>query len=1172
MTKFTHLHVHSHYSVLDGASQIEKLVLKAKSLGMDSIALTDHGAMYGIKEFYDAAIKYNIKPIIGIETYVARRSRFDKEGKQDASGYHLILLAKNLTGYKNLIKLSSLAFTQGFYYRPRIDRELLEQYHGGLIATSACLGGEIPKKIIQEGEIAAEESVNWYKNLFGDDFYLEMMLHPSNDPTIRHDVYEKQKTVNEAIKKISQKYNIKTIATNDVHFIEADDAESHDHLLCIVTAKKYDDPARMRYTRQEYLKSAEDMENLFADFPEAIENTREIVNKIESFKLESEPIMPDFPLPEGFTDPGEYLRHITFEGAYERWGKPLSTEIEERLVFELDTIIKMGYPGYFLIVADFIKKAREMGVIVGPGRGSAAGSAVAYACKITNIDPLQYELLFERFLNPDRISMPDIDIDFDDEGREKVLDYVVEKYGYNRVAHIITFGTMAAKMAIRDVGRNLNFSLPTVNQIVSLFPEKTESIEKAIAENPDLGNIMKGDDQEKKNLLKVAQKLEGTIRQTGTHACGIIIGKDDLENYIPVCKDSKAKLLITQYDGSFVESVGMLKMDFLGLKTLSIIKECLDYIKETKNIVIDIHAIPLDDKKTFELFGRGDTTALFQFESPGMKKHLKHLKPTVFEDLVAMNALYRPGPMSYIPSYINRKHGKEKIEYDHPLMETYLKSTYGITVYQEQVMLLSRKLANFTRGQSDNLRKAMGKKVIETMNKLKNNFIEGCLSNEEFIAGCKEKDADPNKLTEKIWHDWEAFAQYAFNKSHSVCYAYIAYQTAYLKAHYPSHYMAAVLSSNLNDIKKITLFMDEARRMGIEVFGPDINISVKNFTVDENNNVRFGLAAIKGVGENVVEHFVQLRKKEGSFKDIYDFAERVDFHIVNKRNIEALAAGGAFDSLGVPRSAFFANNAETSFIDILTKYGTALKNEKNNKQISLFGDIKELEIPKPKIPDTTEWTKAHTLKLERDVIGIYLSAHPLDEYKFEIEHFTTCSAAELANIDNYLNTEVAIAGIVADEQIRTTKNNEPYGRYEIEDFTGTFEFPLFRDKYKNYSPFLRKDFFVLVKGRVEKPAWKKEEGLKPEFFVKEIIMLSEIREKHIKSLRLKISLTEITDDFIDDFVKITEKAKGNILLYVTIEDKEENQYTKLFAKEKRVDFNNEFINFLNNYDIEISIN
>ncbi len=1172
MTSFTHLHVHSHYSVLDGASQIKKLILKAKALGMDSIALTDHGAMYGIKEFYDTAIKNEIKPIIGMETYVARRTRHDKEGKHDSSGYHLVLLAKNETGYKNLLKLSSRAFTEGFYYRPRIDRELLEQYHEGLIVSSACLGGEIPQLILQGNESAVDESIEWYKNLFGDDFYLEIMLHPAEDPAIRQDIYERQKTVNEAIKKLAEKHNIKVIATNDVHFIEAEDAESHDHLLCIMTAKKYDDPTRMRYTRHEYLKSTEEMLELFADYPQAIENTREIVNKIEHFELNSEPIMPDFPLPEGFSDSNDYLRHITFEGAFERWGNPLSPEIEERLNFELDTIKKMGYPGYFLIVADFIKKAHEMGVIVGPGRGSAAGSAVAYACKITNIDPLKYDLLFERFLNPDRISMPDIDIDFDDEGREKVLNYVVEKYGYNRVAHIITFGTMAAKMAIRDVGRNLDFSLPSVNQIAGFIPDRVDSIEKAIQESPDLSNIMKGDDEGKKKLISIAQDLEGTIRQTGTHACGIIIGKDDLENYLPICKDSRANLLITQYDGSYVESVGMLKMDFLGLKTLSIIKECLEYIEATTGKVIDIDSIPLDDKKTFDLFGRGETTALFQFESAGMKKYLKQLKPTVFEDLVAMNALYRPGPMAYIPSFINRKHGREKIVYDHPLMESHLQSTYGITVYQEQVMLLSRKLANFTRSQSDNLRKAMGKKDIATMSRLKDNFIEGCLANEKFIEGCKQNNSEPEKLIEKIWHDWETFAHYAFNKSHSVCYAYIAYQTAYLKAHYPSHFMAAVLSSNLNDISKITTIMDEARRMGIEVFGPDINISVKKFTVDEDNNVRFGLAAIKGVGENVVEHFVQLREEDGPFKDIYDFAERVDFHIVNKKNIEALAAGGAFDSFGISRSAYFSDNTENSFIDILTRYGTAVRNEKNNKQPTLFGDIKEMEIPKPKLPEIPEWTKSHTLKLERDAIGIYLSAHPLDDYKFEIEHFTTCETADLQNIENFVNSDVAIAGIVTSEQVKATKNNEPYGRYEIEDYTGTYEFALFRDNYKNFSPLLRKDFFVLVKGRVEIPRWKKGDDVRPEFFVKEIIMLSEIREKYIKRVRMKVPLTEITDDFIEDFAKIIDKTKGNVTVTIVVEDKDDNLFTELYPKREKIIFNNNFLKFVKNYDIELSIN
>ncbi len=1174
MTSFTHLHVHSHYSVLDGASHIEKLVAKVKELGMDSIALTDHGAMYGIKEFHEEALKSGIKPILGIETYVARRTRNDKEGKQDSSGYHLILLAKNKTGYQNLIKLSSRAFVEGYYYRARIDRELLEQFHEGLIASSACLGGEVPKMIENYGEDAADEPIQWYKNLFGDDFYLEIMAHPAEDPRIRAEVYERQLVVNESIKRLAAKHNVKVIATNDVHFIEAADAEPHDHLLCITTGKKLNDPARMRYTRHEYLKSTEEMQKLFADYPQALENTREIVDKVEVYVLNSAPIMPDFPLPDGFTDPGEYLRHITMEGAYERWGKPLFHEAGERLNFELDTIIKMGFPGYFLIVADVIKKAREMGVLVGPGRGSAAGSAVAYACQITNIDPIKYDLLFERFLNPDRISMPDIDIDFDDDGREKVLNYVVKKYGYDRVAHIITFGTLAAKSAIKDVGRSLDVELPRVNAIANLIPEGPKvTIKQALKESPDLSKLAKEGDEKIKSILNVAQNLEGTVRQTGVHACGIIISKESLENYIPICKDSKANLLITQYDGHYVEPIGMLKMDFLGLKTLSIIKECLEYIEATTGKVIDIDKIPLYDKKAYEVFGRGETTALFQFESAGMKKYLKQLQPSVFEDLVAMNALYRPGPMAYIPTFVNRKHGREKIVYDHPLMEPYLKTTYGITVYQEQVMLLSRKLANFTRGQSDNLRKAMGKKIIKTMNELKDKFKDGCLANEEFMDGCRKTNANAEKLIDKIWQDWEAFAQYAFNKSHSVCYAYIAYQTAYLKAHYPSHFMAAVLSSNLGDIKKITLFMDEARRMGIEVYGPDVNHSYKKFTVDEKGNVRFGMAAIKGVGENVVEHFVKLRNEGGKFKDIFDFAERVDFHIVNKKNLEALAAAGAFDSFGVPRSAFFVEEGkESSFIEILTKYGNTIKLEKNSKQATLFGDAKELEIPRPQIPAGTEWSKAHTLKLEKDVIGIYLSAHPLDDYKFEIEHFTTAELSRMANLEDFADSDVTIAGMVVSERNQLTKNNEPYGRYEIEDYSGSFGLALFKENYKKFGMLMHTGHFVLIKGRVEVPKWRRESGGGLEFQVKEILMLSEVREKMVKKLTIKIPLDEVNEDLIGDLSKHTDSVKGTVNMAILVEDYEENLWVELFSKSQKILFNHNFMKFIKDYDLNIAIN
>ncbi|MDY0280418.1 MAG: DNA polymerase III subunit alpha [Salinivirgaceae bacterium] len=1174
MSSFTHLHVHSHYSVLDGASHINKLISRVKELGMDSIALTDHGSMYGIKEFHQVALKEGIKPILGMESYVARRTRHDKEGKKDGSGYHLILLAKNKIGYKNLIKLSSQAFVDGFYYRPRIDRELLEKHHEGLIASSACLGGEVAQMIMKQGEDAADEPIQWYKNLFGDDFYLEIMLHPANDPTVRFDVYENQLKVNEAIQRLAIKHDVKVIATNDVHFVMEEDADSHDHLLCITTGQKKDDPTRMRYTRQEFLKSREQMESLFPDFKEALDNTREITDKIEAYELNSAPIMPDFPLPEGYDNPADYLRHISMEGAFERWGNPLPVDIDERMNFELDTIINMGFPGYFLIVADFIAKAREMGVLVGPGRGSAAGSAVAYACKITNIDPIKYDLLFERFLNPDRISMPDIDIDFDDDGREKVLNYVVEKYGYDHVAHIITFGTLAAKSSIKDVGRNLNVDLPKVNSIANLIPEGPKvTIQKAMKETPELAKLWTDGDDITKEILLHAQNLEGTIRQTGVHACGIIISKESLDNYLPICKDSKANLLLTQYDGGFVEPVGMLKMDFLGLKTLSIIKECLEYIEQTTGDIIDIDAIPLDDKATFDLFGKGETTALFQFESAGMKKYLKQLQPSVFEDLVAMNALYRPGPMAYIPTFCNRKLGKEKIVYDHPLMEPYLKTTYGITVYQEQVMLLARKLGQFTRGQSDNLRKAMGKKIITMMNELKDLFVAGCMSNPEFIDGCKVVNAEPEKLIHKIWHDWEAFAQYAFNKSHSVCYAQIAYQTAYLKAHYPSHFMASVLSRNLSDIKKITIFMDEARRMGIEVFGPDVNHSYKKFTVDEKGNVRFGMAAVKGVGENVVEHLVTLRKESGLFTDIFDFAERVDFRIVTKKNIEALAAGGAFDSFNVPRSAFFpSEGGESAFVDILTKYGTTIKDEKSNTQATLFGDIKELEIPKPTIPSENTWSKTHQLNQERSVIGIYLSAHPLDDFKFEIEHFTTADLSKFDNLEDFADSDVTIAGMVTSETIRLTKNNEPWGRYQIEDYTGTFSLALFKDNYKNFGMLMKQGHFVLIKGRVEIPRWRRESGGTLEFMTKEILMLSEVREKQVKRVTIKIAINEVNEDLVTELYKLTDNVKGNVSLAFMIEDVDEGIWVSLFSQVKKINLDHKFMKFVNDYDLKLSIN
>ncbi len=863
MTSFSHLHVHTQYSILDGASNISHLIDKVKSMGMEAVAITDHGNMFGVKEFHASALKKGIKPLIGCEIYVAKRSIAEMTGKEDRSGDHLILLAKNLTGYKNLIKLISLAWIKGFYYKPRIDKELLSKYKDGLIASSACLAGEIQNEVLYGTMAGAEEALKSYLELFGDDFYLEIQRHETNDPEADRTVFPLQQKVIEAFRKLSAKFNVKIIATNDVHFINAEDAEAHDRLICINTARDIDDPDRLRYSKQEYLKSEEDMRIIFSDIPEAVDNVGELVAKIEKYKLDHDPIMPDFELPEGYTDKDQYLRDLTFKGAKERWGN-LTGEQEERIDFELDTIAKMGFPGYFLIVQDFLRAAREMGVSVGPGRGSAAGSAVAYCLRITDIDPIKYGLLFERFLNLDRISMPDIDIDFDEDGREDVLKYVVNKYGHDKVAHIITFGTMAAKMAIRDVARVQKLPLAEADRLAKMVPERPGvTLTEAYNEVPELAKEKNSSNKLIAQTLKYAEVLEGSVRQTGIHACGIIIGKDSLDNYIPLCTAKDTDLYATQYDGSQVGSVGLLKMDFLGLKTLSIIKDAVENIKRSKGIEIDIDNLPLDDKKTFELFSNGETTGIFQFESTGMKRYLRDLKPNRFEDLIAMNALYRPGPMEYIPKFIRRKHGTESIDYPLPVMEKYLNDSYGITVYQEQVMLLSQELAGFTKGEADSLRKAMGKKKKSIMDEM----------NLKFLEGCRKKGYDEN-IVNKIWSDWEAFAQYAFNKSHSTCYALVAFQTGYLKAHYPAEYMAAVLSRNISDIKKITTFMDETRRMGMEVLGPDVNESNVKFTVNKDGNVRFGLGAIKGVGESAVLQLIEEREKNGIYKSIYDLVRK----------------------------------------------------------------------------------------------------------------------------------------------------------------------------------------------------------------------------------------------------------------------------------------------------------
>ncbi len=1161
MKFFTHLHVHTQYSILDGACKIPVLFDKAVENGMKSLAITDHGNMFGVKQFHNESKKRGVKPIIGCEVYVAEKSRFEKSGREDRNCYHLILLAKNKTGYQNLLKLVSLGYIEGFYYKPRIDEELLAKYCEGLIACSACLGGEIPKAAVNDGPEKAGELALRYSKIFGQDFYLELQRHPSGDPAIDNEVYNVQKEVNSTLLDLSKKHDIKVVASNDVHFINKEDAGAHDRLICLNTGREIDDPQRLRYTCQEYFKSPEEMWELFADIPEALENTMEIAEKVEFYELDSPPIMPDFPIPEDFNDEDKYLYHLTYEGAKSRY-KIITDELKERIDFELSVIRKMGFSGYFLIVQDFLHAAREMGVSVGPGRGSAAGSVVAYCNRITDVDPMEYNLLFERFLNPDRISMPDIDIDFDEEGRDKILRWVVDKYGKNRVANIITFGTMAAKMAIRDVARIQKVPLSEADKLAKLVPERPgTSLNKAFHEVTELDQARKKGSEDIVKTLRYAEILEGSVRHTGVHACGIIISKDELTEHVPVCTSKDSELLITQYDGNHVESVGMLKMDFLGLKTLSIIKDAVETIAKSKNERVDFQEIPLDDNKTYELFSRGDTTAIFQFESSGMKRYLRELKPNRFEDLIAMNALYRPGPMEYIPSYIMRKQGKEKIDYDLPVMEKYLHETYGITVYQEQVMLLSQALAGFTSGQADSLRKAMGKKKKAEMDKLKTLFIEGCRN-----KGYEEK------LALKIWGDWEAFAQYAFNKSHSTCYALIAFRTAYLKAHYPGEFMAAVLSRNISDIKKITIFMDECKRLGISVLGPDVNESELKFTVNKEGNIRFGLGAIKGVGESAVLKIASERQSNGPFKNIFDFVERVNLHSVNKRCMEALAASGAFDSFGdVSRHQFFAPDSKgNTFIEKLVRYGSKVQEDRQNSQALLFDQSNGFEFPKPEIPNGGEWSKIEKLNKERELIGIFLSAHPLDDFRLEIENFTTNSLSELADPEKMKNKEITVAGIVTSAKEATTKKGTPFGRLTIEDYTDSHELTLFSKDYINFKNFFVKDCPLLIKGKVQ-PKFNRENEL--ELKVKNINLLSNIKDDFIKSITLEIPLSEINDEMIGELKTIAERNKGKSILKFKIKDELNNISVNMFSRAWHVKLTDEFRAFIEkNPNIETLIN
>jgi len=1152
---FCHLHVHTQYSILDGAASIPELLKKAIEDGMRAVAITDHGNMFGAKEFHIEATRRGIKPILGCEAYIANRERHSKKDKNQDGSAHVVLLAKNYKGYQNLITMISLGWTEGFYYKPRIDRELLEKYHEGVICLSACLGGEIPQAVMHRTVEEAERIALEYQKIFGEDFYLELMRHRTDDPGMNKLVFDDQVFVNRTLLEVGKKYDIKCVASNDVHFVNREDAEAHDHLICLNTGKDLDDPTRMRYTRQEWFKTQAEMKEVFFDLPTVLNNTLEIAEKVELYELNTNPVMPYFPLPEGFSNEDEYLKHITYEGAGGRY-QEITEEVKERIDFELSTIQRMGFPGYFLIVQDFIAAARNMGVSVGPGRGSAAGSAVAYCLGITDIDPIRYDLLFERFLNPDRVSMPDIDIDFDEDGRDDVLKWVVEKYGHDRVAHIITFGSMAAKMAIRDVARIQKLPLPEADRLAKLVPERPgTTFAKAFEEVPELQAERNSPNPLISNTLRIAQRLEGSVRQTGLHACGVIIGRNNLTEHLPVCKSKDSELLVTQFDGHFVEDVGMLKMDFLGLKTLSIIKDAVVNIKESRGVEVDIDHLPMDDQITFELYSRGDTTGLFQFESPGMKKYLKDLKPNRFEDLIAMNALYRPGPMEYIPSFINRKHGKQKIEYDLPEMEEYLKDTYGITVYQEQVMLLSRKLAGFTRGEADSLRKAMGKKIKKMMDELKVKFEEGC-----------KKNGISKQKIEKIWTDWEAFAQYAFNKSHSTCYAYVSYQTGYLKANYPAEFMAAVLSRNIADIKKIGQFMDECRRMGISVLGPDVNESNVRFTVNDKGDIRFGLGAIKGVGENAVRSIIEERIKNGPFKDIYDFVERNDLHQVNRKNFEGLAIAGAMDCFeNISRSQYLdtLEEQDNTLIEQLIKYGNKIQYERNTPQQNLFGETSAIAISKPEPPDVNRWEDITTCKHEKELLGFYLTSHPLDRFKLEIDAFCPNKLEELSDLQQFKGRDVIFCGMVKSVRDGVDQwRNKPYMLAQLEDYTDTYNLRLKNDDYVNFKQYFLPDVAVMIRATVNE--WSPREEPAKKIYslrLKMVYMLADVREKLVKSVDISLNINQISDELIESFERHAVNESGKILKF-RIHDPESNMKLNLFSRNRQVQLNDEFINYL----------
>jgi DNA polymerase-3 subunit alpha len=1142
---FVHLHAHSQFSVLQATPDIKAMVSKAKALGMPAIALTDLGNMYGAFKFVREALNHELKPIVGCEFFIAderKKLKFTKDNPDKR--YQQVLIAKNKNGYHNLAKLSSLGFTEGLYgIHPRIDKELVQQYKKDLIATTGNLYSEVPHLILHVGEKQAEEAFKWWLDVFGDDFYVELN---------RHGVAEEDH-VNETLLRFANKYNVKYFAANECFYLDKEEANAHDVLLCIKegefqsTPKGYGRGTRYGLSNdQYYFKSQDEMKSIFRDLPEAIDTVNEIVNKIESYVLERNVLLPKFDIPKEFSTEDDYLKHLSYEGAKKKYGE-LTDALKERLDFELATIQKTGYPGYFLIVQDFTSKAREMGVSVGPGRGSAAGSVVAYAIGITNVDPIKYDLLFERFLNPDRVSLPDIDIDFDDEGRDKVLRYVIDKYGKNQVAQIITYGTMAAKSSIRDCARVMELPLSEANILAKMIPERPgTSLDLAFQEVKELSDIKKGTDL-KAQVIKQAVILEGSVRNTGVHACGVIITPDDLTNFVPVSTAKDSDMLVTQFDNSVVESAGMLKMDFLGLTTLTIIKTALKNIKKSKGLDIVIDDVPLDDVKTYQLFQRGETTGTFQFESVGMQKYLRQLKPDKFEDLIAMNALYRPGPMEYIPAFINRKHGREPIKYDLPAMAEYLAETYGITVYQEQVMLLSQKLASFSKGDADVLRKAMGKKQKAVLDKMKDKFIDGC-----------KKNGHDQTICEKIWVDWEAFAQYAFNKSHSTCYSLVAYHTAYLKANYPAEYMAAVLTHSQSNLENVTFFIEECRNMGIKVLGPHVNESGVYFEVNKEGQIRFGLGAIKGAGDAAVEAIIQERDSKGMYEDIFAFAKRLSQRSVNKKTFECLALSGAFDCFKDlhRRQYVYAREGDISLIEKAIKYATKTQQEEQSAQASLFGGSSGTAMPKPRIEAVEPFSELEKLNLEKEVVGIYISGHPLDNFRFEMETFCTAACNQLNEIEVLLGRELKLGGIVTTVEHRTTKTGKPFGKFAIEDYSGNAAFVLFGEDYLKFKTYMNIGWFLFIEGAVVKNNWGQQNV---EFKIRNIDLLNEIGIKKSKGVQLRVNASEITSDLIGKIEDVCQEFSGSTPLFLKLKDEQENMNLELMSRKFRINPVNDMV-------------